>query len=264
MQFLGAYTWSHTLDNSTSEFATTYLTPRRAQDSQNLTPEWGNSALDHAQRFTISAVYDAPWYKTSDNWFLKNLAGNWELAPVYTYESGEWYTPQSGLDSNLNGDSAPDRAIVNPSGVAGTGSGVYGLTATGARVAATASTALTNTVVAWVAINPNARYIQAGPGAYANSGRNIQETSPIDNLDLSLLKRFTIKERSNLQISAEALNLFNHPQYTPGSVNNVALTSTATSSSLQFVNVSSAAFNVASQAFSSNPRTLELVMKFNW
>ncbi len=264
LQFLAAYTWSHNLDNSTSEFATTYLTPRRAQDSRNLRQEWGNSALDHRQRFTFSAIYDAPWYKSKSNWFLKNLAGNWEFAPVYTYETGEYYTPQSGIDSNLNGDSAPDRAIVNPSGVAGVGSGVYGLTRTGTVVPINATTAQINTVVAWVATNPNARYIQAGYGAYANSGRNIQISNPIDNIDLSLMKRFSFNERYNLQVLGEGLNLLNHPQYVPGSVNNVAAVGTANSSTLQFVNVSNANFNSSSQAFSSNPRILEVVLKFNW
>jgi len=264
LQFLAAYTWSHNLDNSTSEFATTYLTPRRAQDSQNLRPEWGNSALDHRHRFTFSAVYDAPWFKAKDNWFVKNLAGNWEFAPIYTFESGGYYTPQSGIDSNLNGDSAPDRVIVNTTGVAGTGSGVYGLTQTGSVVPTNSTTAQINSVVAWVALNPNTRYIQAGYGAYANSGRDIQTSRPINNVDLSLLKRFTIRERYNLQIIGQALNLFNHPQFIPGSVNNVAAVGTANSSSLQFVNVSNAAFNNSTQAFSSNPRVLEIVAKFNF
>ena len=29
-----------------------------------------------------------------------------EAAPIYTYESPELFTPQSAVDSNLNGDSA--------------------------------------------------------------------------------------------------------------------------------------------------------------
>jgi len=45
----------------------------------------------------------------------------------------------SGVDSNLNGDAAPDRTILNPAGAAGTGSGVVGYTATGANVLPSAS-----------------------------------------------------------------------------------------------------------------------------
>ena len=44
------------------------------------------------------------------------------MTPVYTFQSPEYATVQSGEDTNLNGDSAGDRAIYNPAGVAGTGS----------------------------------------------------------------------------------------------------------------------------------------------
>ena len=44
---------------------------------------------------------------------MKNMVGNWRFSPVYTYESPEWATVQSELDSQPNGDSAGDRAILN-------------------------------------------------------------------------------------------------------------------------------------------------------
>ena len=78
------------------------------------------------------------------------------------------------------------------------------------------------------------------------------------------MKRFSIKERSNVQVIGEALNLLNHPQFIPGSINKVAAVGTANSSTLQFVNVSNSLFNVSNQAFGSNPRVLEVVVEFNW
>ena len=83
LQYQAAYTWSHLIDNSTAEVASTFLTPRRAEDFLNLSAEKASSALDRRQRFTLSLVYDASWFKNSSNWVLKNLAGNWELAPIY-------------------------------------------------------------------------------------------------------------------------------------------------------------------------------------
>ena len=115
LQFQGAYTWSHLIDNSTADFNTTALTPRRAQDFQNLSAEKASSALDRRQRFTIAAYYEAPWFKQS-NWLMRNVVGNWTVAPIYTYETPELVTVQSGLDSNFNGDSASDRMIINPAG----------------------------------------------------------------------------------------------------------------------------------------------------
>jgi hypothetical protein len=266
LQFQLAYTWSHDNDNSTAEVASTYLTPRRPQDFSNLAADKASSALDHRQRLTLGLVYDMPFFKSSSNWFMKNLAGNWEVAPIYTYESPELYTVQSGIDSNLNGDSAPDRTIVNPSGVAGTGSGVYGLTATGQVVNLTSSTTVTQAapVVAWVAKNPNAQYIQAGYGAYATAGRNTQSLRPIDNLDLSLIKHFSIRERFRVDLEGQALNVFNHPQFTAASIDNAVSVNTYNNGVLSYVTASSSQFNNPTQAFSSNPRTLQVVMRLNW
>ena len=72
LQFIGAYTWSHAIDDSTADVNSTSSTPRRPQDSQNLTPERSSSALDHRNRFTLSAVYDLPYFKHS-NWIMKNI-----------------------------------------------------------------------------------------------------------------------------------------------------------------------------------------------
>jgi hypothetical protein len=263
LQVLSAYTWSHNIDNSTAEVASTFLSPRRAQDSTNLSPEKAASALDRRQRVTFSILYEAPWFRKSSSWAMRNLVGNWEVAPIYTYESPEYYTVLSGLDSNLNNDSASDRTIVNPSGVAGSGSGVYGLDRNGNRIAPTAATALVNSVVAYVAVNPNARYIQAGPGAFATAGRNTQATRPIDNFDFSLIKRFAVPGRDHMRfdVAMQAFNFFNHAQFVPGSVDNAQLTPQANGRVLSYINASSPLFNNPSYAFNSNARVLQITAK---
>ncbi len=216
LQYLAAYTWSHDIDNSTAEINTTALSPRRPQDFQNLTAEKSSSALDRRQRLTLSLIYDAPWFKGNTNWLARNIAGNWELAPIYTYESPEYYTVQSGVDSNLNSDSAADRTVINPNGTAGTGSGVIGLDRNGNQILPTAAASQTNNIVAYVALNPNARYIQAGPGAYANGGRNTQPIRPIDNVDFALIKHFVFVERYRFDLAGQVFNLLNHPQFCRG------------------------------------------------
>ena len=110
LQFIGSYTWSHLIDNSTAEVFSTVLTPRRGQDFQNTRADQSDSALDRRHRFTFSMIYDAPFFSKSQNWFAKNIVGNWEVAPTYTYEAPEYITIQSGIDSNLNNDSAGDRS----------------------------------------------------------------------------------------------------------------------------------------------------------
>jgi hypothetical protein len=250
LQLLAAYTWSHLIDNSTADVFSTLLTPRRPQNSQNFAADMSTSALDRRQRLSLEAIYDVPFFRGSSNWMAKNLLGNWKLVPSWQLQSPEFYTPQSGVDSNLNGDSAPDRTIINPSGVPGTG---------------TAVTALKNgagDTVGYVAKNPNAQYIQAGPGALATAGRNTLATPRTNNWDMAVVKRFNTSERTNVEFTAQAFNIFNHSQFVPGSVNTV--NSIGYTGITGFVRVNSGAFNDPTQAFANNARTMQLVMKFNF
>lgn len=262
LQFLGAYTWSHNIDNSTAEFNSTMLTPRRPQDFFNLTAERATSALDRRHRISLSILYDVPFFQHSGNWFMKNLVGNWEVAPIYTYESPEYFTVQSGVDSNLNGDTAADRTIVNVNGAPHTGSGVFAVDASGARIPANATAAVANTAVAYVATNPNAEYIQAGLGALATAGRNTEATRPINDVDMTLIKRFSVKERFHFELQGQAFNLFNHPQFIPGSINDVGnITGTGLAG---YVNANSVNFNNPETFFTSNARVIQVAGKFIW
>jgi hypothetical protein len=250
LQFIAAYTWSHLIDDSTADFFTTLLTPRRPEDFQNLSIDKSSSALDHRHRLTFAAVYDVPLFRKS-NPFVKNVLGNWSLAPIFTYESPEYVTVLSQTDSNLNGDPFADRAIVNPAGRDGVGSGV------------TALTNSSNQVVAYLAQNPNARYIQAGPGAYANGGRNTLAGRPIDNIDLNLLKNFAAGERAKIQFSAQFFNVLNHAQFVPGSVNRVDNPTSANigGNVFNYLTPGNPIFNNPEAVFSSNPRNIQLALK---
>ncbi|MBS1872402.1 MAG: TonB-dependent receptor [Acidobacteria bacterium] len=253
LQFVGSYTFSHNVDNSTAEVFSTVTSPRRVQDFQNLNAERSSSALDHRNRFTMAIIYDLPYFKTSPNWFMKNLVGNWEFAPIFTYETGTLATVLSVVDANLNGDSAGDRAIINPAGTVNVGTGV---------------TSLKNSkglVVAYLANNPNARYIQAQKGALSTGGRNTMHLMPIDNVDFSLLKRFNVlKESWKLEFGARFYNFLNHPQYTGSRINDVAGIGYTSTSVTNFLNPSTTSFYHPDYVFSSNPRNIQLSAKFTF
>jgi Carboxypeptidase regulatory-like domain len=264
LQFVGAYTWSHAIDDSTAEVFSTVLTPRRPQDSQDLGADRSTSALDRRQRFTLATVYDMPYFKGSSSWAMRNLAGNWLASPVYTYEAPEYIDVQSGDDANLNGDSAGDRTLLNPSGVKGTGSGVTALCQINTCGATTGPTP--GPVVAYLAANPNAQYIQAGPGAlepnngFTIAGRNTLRTRPINNLDFSIGKNFHLNERMYFTIQAQAFNLLNHPQFAPGfpsAVNPIGYTA-----SRSIVEPSDPGFNNPGIYFPSHARNMQLAAKF--
>jgi hypothetical protein len=258
-----AYTWSHTIDNSTADFHSTNLTPRRPQDFFSFNQsDIANSALDRANRFTLAMTYTMPYFKNG-NWFRQNVLGNWNFSPVYTYESGEWWTVQSGEDANLNGDAAGDRAIFNAAGVPGTGSDVTALTATAGPNA--------GDVVAYVANNPNAQYIRAGVGALTDTRRNTLQSPATNDIDLAVYKNLNFTERYQFRLGAQFANIINHPQYLPGTnpgyglgVNDVASFSTVTSADSAYVHPYTTQFNNPKTVFASNARTIALVAKFTF
>ena len=264
LQFSLAYTWSHNIDDSTATLASTTFTPRRPQDFQDLANDRSNSALDHRHRVSFAVYYDLPYFK-SGNWFRRNLLGNWIVAPIYTYQSGAWADLQANRDVNLNGDAAGDRVLLNPAGVPGSSTTVTPLVATAGPNA--------GQTVAYVAGNPAAFFIRPGNGSLEPNnglvvaGRNTILTRPINNIDLTVGKKFSITEKLRFEFQAQFLNFFNHPQYIAGSLNQVqpiVLYKPNTSGGIAVTNMLTPGnpdFLRPDQVLSSNPRLIQLTAK---
>jgi len=259
LSFIAAYTWSHNFDDSTATNFSTILSPRRAQDFQNLRAEWASSALDRRHRLTFTPVYDFKPFQGSNSWVMKNVVGNWNISGTYTFQSPEYATIQSGVDANLNGDSAGDRAVINPAGIATVGSGVTAYNALGQAVGSGSSG--DPSIVAYVANNSNARYIVAGYGALSTGGRNTYPLGRTNNFDVALTKRLKVSERFRFDVGVQAFNLFNHAQFTGGYLNDVNPFGTA-NLSRAFLVPSSSFFGQYDQFFSSNSRQCQLVAHF--
>jgi hypothetical protein len=255
-QYVLAYTWSHNEDDATATNFSTYLTPRRSQDFQNLRADWSASALDHRQRLTFTPIYD---WKAFENksWLMKNLVSNWTFAGTFTYETPEYATVQSGLDTNLNNDSAGDRSIVNPAGAASVGTGVTGYNAQGQAVAAGNAS-----IVAYVANNSNARYVVAAQGALANGGKNTFPLHPTNNIDMSVKKRFAFGETRSFTIGAQFYNILNHAQFTGSHVSDVL--SYGYIGSRNDLLPSNSAFGRFDEFYTSNSRVGQLSAKFEF
>ena len=174
--------------------------------------------------------------------------------PAPALRRGRGVTVQSGIDSNMNGDSAGDRSVINPNGIANVGSG---------------TTALTNTAgqtVAYLVNNPNARYIDTPKGVLPNSARNTMRVNPIDDIDMTIAKYIGVgkEDRYKLRFEGRFFNIFNHPQYVAGNISDVAsvgFTGTAVHNSLLANN---GLFGQWSQVFSNNPRTIQVSVKLEF
>jgi hypothetical protein len=61
---------------------------------------------------------------------------------------------------------------------------------------------------------------QMTPGQFGNGGRNILRGPGFQNWDITLSKKFMLREKTQLQFRAESFNTFNHTNFT--SVNTTA------------------------------------------
>jgi hypothetical protein len=265
------YTWARNIDDSTNELFSSLVNPRRPQNWSNLGQDRGRSVLDITHKVALSWVYELPQAST-DNGFIRTLANGWQWSGTYLAQSGQPVSILSGVDSNVNGDSAGDRAILNPFGVGATGTGVnfVCVNAGGATSFAPVSVGCPGgsaNAAGYVAQNSSARYVQAGMGALSNLGRNTFGTPGVNIWNMSILKNTKVTERLGFQIRVDAMNVFNHRNYSLaqpsvfqsgvilGTVNN-ALSST-------YANVTADQFLDAKQ-FTGGARQMQIGMKLSW
>lgn len=119
-----------------------------------------------------------------------------------------------------------------------------------------------------MADNPNAEYIRTGIGAISNTARNTLQLPAINNFDFSVFKNFRFGETRRIQLRADFFNAFNHPQYIPGSPNDVQPISTTAVGAVNTINAtttqSGGTFNNPARVFASNPRVIQMALRFDF
>jgi hypothetical protein len=263
------YTYSKAMDNSTNDLNTSAVNPRRPQNAYDLGNEWSRSTLDVRHKVALTFLYDTPKVN-SNNRFIRGALNGWEWAGSYLFQGGQPVTIQSGVDSNGNGDAAGDRAILNPSGTEGVGSLVNKVCrsasgATSITANTTAACATANTV-GYVAVNPNAKYIQAGAGTVSNVGRNTFNSPHFNVWNMAILNNRKLTERFGLQLRIEAFNVFNHPNFAFGNLSVIGTSTNALNQGYANLNAGVAAgtFLNAPALFTAATRQVELGMKITY
>jgi carboxypeptidase family protein len=97
IQFTGAYTWSHAIDEVSDLFD---LEGARAlpQNSLDRRAERADANYDARHRFVYSLVWDLPIFKES------KLLGGWQIGSIGTFQTGQPYSVLFCCDQNLDGN----------------------------------------------------------------------------------------------------------------------------------------------------------------
>jgi hypothetical protein len=264
------YTWSHAIDDATNEFFTSLLNPRRSQDTNQLGQDRSNSDLDVRHKFALSATYETPAVH-SDRWAMKTLLGGYSIGAVYLAQTGQPVTIQSGLagvDSNGNGDTAGDRGVFNPFGTALRGSDVIPVCADPGGSTSLAGNTLGNggscagATIGYLAADPSARFVIAGPDVRATLGRNSFRSPGFGVMNLSIGKKVKITESAYFQLKADFSNVLNHRNFTISNANVFSTAGvTAATSNPGYVNIGDPNF-LNPKIFSGGNRQTLLTAKF--
>jgi len=260
------YTFSKTMDDATNDLNTSAVNPRRPVDSYNLRDEWARSALDVRHKFALTWLYDLPGLQSNYR-ALRAVTNGWQWTGSYLFQSGQPVTIISGVDSNGNGDAAGDRSILNPSGVEGVGTvsnavcrdPASGTTRTRVNCLAAEDT------VGYVALNPNARYVQARPGSLTNLARNTFNSPYFNIWNMGILKTNHLSERLAMQFRVQAFDVFNHRNFTLGNLSVLQVTANALNqgyTNLQATRSGNSFLN--SSIFNGGSRVVEFGLKLTY
>jgi len=194
IQFSGAYTWSHAIDDTQAGFDSDFRYGGNVVDPfQWQTKERANSSLDVRHRFVFNALYELPFgrgHAFGHDWNTATnaLLGGWQVSPILTLASGFPidvvcnYCSSPSTRPNLVG---PLHQLNNPLEWFDTSS-----------FAKVATISPSNTAVA---PGTSPRNPFTGPGTKV--------------VNLTFSKNFTLTERFRLTFNGDFFNLFNTPQF---------------------------------------------------
>jgi hypothetical protein len=238
-----SFTWSKTIDLIENELFTSFMNPRRPWDMLNSAESKGLSGLHREHKFVFSWSWNIPGF-SGEQAFLRGLTRGWNLSGTFLAESGQPLTGLARRDTNGDFDTAGDRAFVNfgASGSLGTDvtavcfrSGFpVSIGCSPAALGLPAGTSMTRYTVAYVANDPNARYIRPGTGSYpagslSQLGRNTLFSPGINNWNMSVYKDTPFRgEGRVIRFQADFVNVFNHPSYVIGNGSVFGTTAVAT------------------------------------
>ncbi len=207
----GAYTWSHTLDNSNGAFSTGtngaggrfFITNTGAPD---FLANYGNSDQDQRNVFVASAVYTLPYgrgqkFGGGAPRILQETLGGWQTNAVVTLQTG---TP---FDINVSGIGNIDNRADVLSYKRVSRHFVGGSTNSSNRLTYFTGT-FTPPPTATVGGNTN---VYQRPG---NVERNQFFGPGYKDLDFGIFKDFPIYKTVSFQLRAQAYNLLNTPEFT--------------------------------------------------
>ncbi|HEY3138268.1 MAG TPA: adenylyl cyclase, partial [Blastocatellia bacterium] len=212
-----SYTWSHSLTDMQTDRSTA------PQSFYNRALEYGPLQQDRRQILSINYVYELPFFRTQQG-ILGKALGGWQLSGITSVASGSPLT-------------------VTSSGIDPAALGFLGTSAAGGRPDLISDWRLEErTRLAWFNTFAFANPPAGRPGT---SPRGVIIGPGYQKWDMTLGKRFKLRENMSLQFRAEAFNVWNHTNFLG-------------------VNTSFGSTSFAQITSTRDPRLIQFALKFNY
>jgi hypothetical protein len=184
------YVWSKALTINNDDFATGLP---HATEEEIRRVDYGLANYDRPHNFVVNFIYQTPKFASGA---LGTLANDWQISGIYRWTSGRPYPVTFSIpgitNTNLVGNDG------NP----------------GARVVLTCDPGKGWSSDPYKQIANTSCFAPPQPGSDgAESARFFLRNAPINNLDLSLSKRFMVRDRIGLEVRLDAFNALNHTQF---------------------------------------------------
>ena len=279
LQFLAAYTYAKSIDNASGSGGGAgtvgIVNPGAVGDTSivlgNQLDNRANrsvSDFDRTHRFVFSYLYDLPRFSfASKSSLAREVFWNWELAGIVTAMSGlpiDIVDTGAGSFYGLNQGANP---LARPSWASGQahGSAMQNVPAgyffnpfafvrpavpIGQIIPSSGGTAIAN----------------ASGTDIGNVGRNVLRGPSQSNVDVSIIKRFVIREEKTLEFHLEAFNVLNHVNLANpiSDLNAVVSSGGSIDTSKGTINNNNAGAFGRIISTSNNPRIIQLALKFNF
>ena len=188
--FSAFYVWSKALTIANTDFSAGLP---NADEDEIKRVDYSYAEYDRPHNIVLNMIYQTP--RVADG-FLGLLANDWQVSGIYRWTSGRPYTVNFTIpginNTNLVGNDG------NP----------------GARVALTCDPGTGWSGDPYKQIANTSCFAPPQPGSDgAESARFFLRNPPINNLDLSLSKRFMVGRGIGLEVRLDAFNALNHTQF---------------------------------------------------
>jgi hypothetical protein len=196
------YVWSHFLDDQDSSGWGSRGGTQAWQIGNNPAANYANSNFDIPNAVKGYVAYDLPFgkgrkYMSGTTAPVDAAIGGWQISGTMVIQSGNPFTITNNVNNSFsdcgNGCSWFPNLVGSPNA--------------GVPASPVNSISWFNT----------AAYASATSGTFGNNGRNTLRGPYLNVFNMSLAKTINIKERVQLQLRSDWVNIFNHPSFGPPS-----------------------------------------------